>query len=220
MPPGVDVSGGYGLPCPPGESNLTSAVLTKALRSHIHLCIPVLMLLAALPTQAQEQTFAFNFSLPGHEISGVMVGTDLGNGSYFISDLSGTMDGSALTLLPQTPSGQVFPPLPTLFGSGNWIYDDIVYVDPALPLFDVAGLGLQNGATTFTLYGNFFPGSTPGDLYTYYYDDQLLASASALPPLIANVSQLTPVPESSTVSMTLAGFLTILACYRRRSARQ
>lgn len=190
---------------------------------------PVLFVTCALALS----TGAANAGLYG---SGTLTTTSLGNDEYFVTGITGTLNGAPVSLLSTAdpianPDPSQCPTEPQDYAAAGYVFDDIIYF-PGFPgantvcqssalSLDTAGLGLEAGGITYNLIG------ANGDNYTatgYYY---FLATGPANPMTFAVSStaaattftfSVGSVPEPAPLALLIAGLAGIAFLRWRRKA--
>ncbi len=140
--------------------------------------------------------------------SATLTATDLGGGSFEVTALSGTQNGSSISLIA-----------PGAYGSN----DNEIFQPPNTNLLDLAGLGFTDGALDYNLFLYTRPGQS--DPYTECRSDQTdCQSAPEFDRAGLSVDSLTitpetsPVPEPMSVALLATAALTALGFSRRRKA--
>ena len=110
------------------------------MKSVLRLFVPLFVLVAAFSTSAYADSFTFSYVGSGITANGVLQTNSLVSGSYLITGLTGTRNGSAMTLLT-----------PFAF-AGN---DNLVF--PGTPSLDFAGFSYSAGGTNYNVYYNTPP---------------------------------------------------------------
>jgi len=171
---------------------------------------------------------------PGLSGSGTLTTVSLGNDEYFVTGITGTLNGAPVSLLPtNSPVPTLCPGTPQDYTAATFEFNDIIYF-PGFPgsnsecqstglLLDSAGLGVEAGGIDYNLIGanaanDFIPTG-------YYY----FTSNSGPLPMTFTVSlaapdpvfsySITSVPEPETLALFGVG-LAGTVFMRRRKARQ
>jgi hypothetical protein len=151
---------------------------------------------------ANAQTaFSFSYSGAGISASGIFDISPLTppvSGEYLITGLTGTRNGSPITLLPGSPNGAVQ-------SSGSVFWDNIFYNPPtaADPYLDFNGVGF----------------SSNGNDYAVYYDSGAYYEANQLTTVPLTSVSLSAVPEPGIYALLGSLGLTGAALLRRRRTR-
>lgn len=159
--------------------------------------LAILCCTLALTVCSQADAINFTYSGDGVTASGTLFGTTNGNGTWAVTGIAGTYNGTAI--------GGIVP----LGADPSYIYNNLLYY-PADPLF------VDNGGILFNVPG-------VGDV-NLYYDPSFgygnitgdLGSGFVTTPVAVDFSA--SAPEPGTLALVGTGILGMLAIYRRRAA--
>jgi hypothetical protein len=173
---------------------------------------------------------------------GTFIATSLGNDEYFVTRITGTLNGAPVSLLPTTdPISNPYAgvpacsAIPQVYLSAGYGFNDIIYF-PGFPgansvcqsaglFLDTGGLGLEAGGVDYNLIGTNGKFNSP--LSGYYYQDvsggpfiwtTFKVSETALDPTFTWSVSSVSVPEPATLALLGLG-LGGIAYMRRRKAR-
>jgi hypothetical protein len=110
------------------------------MKSILRLIVPLLVLVAVFSTSAYADSFTFSYTGSGITASGILQTDSLVSGSYLITGLTGTRNGSAMTLLA-----------PNAFAAN----DNLIFQSE--PRLDFAGFSYVAGGTNYNVYYNTPP---------------------------------------------------------------
>lgn len=165
------------------------------------------LVLGTVHAVADEQAFQFTVSGTGLTGSGVLTGTSTENGQYLIHDVTGTLNGEALTLLPTT-TAYPMANLPPSYIFDTYVFDNVIYSNASYgspaqagTWLDENGLGLAYGGKSFNLTGN-------GVEHIFLYAPTQTAAGISL--------TVSPVPEAQSYLLLLAGIGALALAKRRR----
>jgi len=168
------------------------------MKSNALVAIAVLSCTLALAGRSQADNIEFTYDGQGVAVSGTLFGTNNGNGTWTITDISGTYNGIGIAGL--VPVGT----------DPNYIYNNLFYypgnasyVDDAGILFNVPGLGDVN------LYFDPTSGylNSTGDVSSGFVTTAVTADFSA------------PAPEPGTLALLGTAILGSWAVVRNRAFR-
>lgn len=122
-------------------------------------CIAACGILTLIGSTASAQTFAFSYTAPGIAASGILNTSALVPavpGESLITGLTGTRNGSAMTLTPGNPDGSV---ISLTIGIEPFAWNDVLYY-PGTPALDLYGLQFTSNGTAYNIYTdpNFYAG--------------------------------------------------------------
>lgn len=170
----------------------------------IRLALLLVLCLAGARAFAATQTFTFDLSGNGIAGTGTLTAEAIGDGKYFLTGISGTINGEALGMLQNTVIGPSVPGSAPLYLDDRYAYTDLIYTNPlygqsgqAGTLLDEGGLGLTYGGKAVNLLGS-------GSAAQGY----LFIDANATPRLALAVSfSVAAVPEPSGYLLLLTGLV-------------
>ncbi len=159
--------------------------------------LAVLCCTLAFAAYSQADAINFNYAGDGVTASGTLFGTSNGNGTWTVTGITGTYNGTAIAGI--VPLG----------ADPSYIYNNLLYY-PADPLF------VDNGGILFNVPG-------VGDV-NLYYDPSFgygnitgdLSRGFVTTPVAVDFS--VPAPEPGTLALVGTGILGMLGIYRRRAA--
>ena len=122
-------------------------------------CIAACGVFTLMGSAVGAQTFAFSYTGPGIAASGILNTSALipaVTGESLITSLTGTRNGSAMTLTPGNPDGTVISPT---IGIEPFAWNDVLYY-PGTPALDLYGLQFTSNGMAYNIYTdpNFYAG--------------------------------------------------------------
>ena len=140
--------------------------------------------------------------------SATLTATALGGGVFNVTALSGTQNGSSISLIA-----------PGVYGSN----DNEIFQPPNTNLLDLAGLGFTDGTFDYNLFLYTKPAQT--DPYTECRSDQTVCESTTdfntsglSVDTLSITPQTSPVPEPMSAALLATAALTVLSFSRRRTA--
>jgi hypothetical protein len=140
--------------------------------------------------------------------SATLTATDIGGGVFNVTALSGTQNGSSISLIPSDA-----------YGSN----DNDIYQPPNTDLLDLAGLGFTDGVLDYNLF--LYTRTGQSNPYTECRSDQTVCesnpdfdSSGLSVDTLTITPETSPVPEPMSVALLATAALTALGLSRRRTA--
>jgi hypothetical protein len=177
---------------------------------------------------ALADTFSYDFTTQNSSMFGngvlTVVGTQIAPGEFLIGSGSitlfgnsapGTPSGTSGTLIPITEnsgSANSYYPGAVLSPSGSIYYDNLLY-SSSNQLLDAAGLLFNVAGTEFNIFSNGSP-TSEGLGYSVYDNNGLAATGN-----FNVVSEMSPVPEPTSLTLLGTGLLAAAGVARRRFLR-
>jgi hypothetical protein len=163
--------------------------------------LSALFVFTATVKSAYADSFSVSWSGAYGPGSGTFTATDEGSGMFLITSISGTQNGTGITLLPPSPS------LSSFFGNDN------ILIPAGTNLLDTSGFAFNDGTDDFNIYYN--------GAGSYSECSSTAACVSAADGSKLESFTVTPnaaVPEpSSTVLLSLSsGLMVFIGCFGRK----